>query len=330
MSDPLVSIIMPTYNRAALLPSVIASITSQDFHDFELLVVDDGSTDQTVNLVNDLHAQDPRIRLVPLPENKGIGFARQAGIQQAVGAYLALADSDDLWVAGKLRRQIDILEAHPEIDFLFADFLNINHVSGREYPGFQHCAAGMRRLVTLPLEPGLYAVQEGIASGILEDDFLAVATLVFRAAVLQKTGGYNGELRSAADHEFGFRAAACGARFAFLDCPLIYRHVYSDSDTANTINANQWVIRSLLLMRQFCLKTNRPALLKQVDAALSRTYIYLMHDYGKAGQRKQVIFTFFKAATYHFMPRMLPIFAASFAGPEITNFLKGLRGRFRK
>lgn len=95
-SAPQVSVVIPTYNRAGVLGRAITSVLSQTFPDLECIVVDDGSTDQTVVLVE--RFQDPRLRLLRLPVNKGGGHARNVGIQAARGELLAFLDNDDEWL----------------------------------------------------------------------------------------------------------------------------------------------------------------------------------------------------------------------------------------
>ena len=99
-----VSVVIPTYNRAHLLARAIHSVLTQTFSDFELIVVDDGSTDHTVEVVQGV--RDCRIRLVRLDRNCGAGRARNAGIQTARGEWVAFLDSDDEWLPRKLELQM--------------------------------------------------------------------------------------------------------------------------------------------------------------------------------------------------------------------------------
>ena len=101
---PAVSVILPTYNRMICLPRAIHSVLSQSFTDFELLVVDDCSTDGTADYLQSL--DDPRIRVLRQTCNQGPSAARNLGIQKARGAWLAFQDSDDEWLADKLAEQI--------------------------------------------------------------------------------------------------------------------------------------------------------------------------------------------------------------------------------
>lgn len=101
------SIILPTYNRAHRLEAAIDSIQQQTFQDFEIIIVDDASTDGTIALVNTI--DDPRIRLIRHPVNRGAAASRNTGISEATGRYIALLDSDDIWHPEKLQRQLDWL-----------------------------------------------------------------------------------------------------------------------------------------------------------------------------------------------------------------------------
>src|SRR5690606_851494 len=93
----LVSIIMPAFNAAGTLPESLSSVCRQDYPCWELLVIDDGSNDNTVELVAAYAQTDPRIKLLRQPSNQGVAAARNAGIAAAKGQYIAFLDSDDLW-----------------------------------------------------------------------------------------------------------------------------------------------------------------------------------------------------------------------------------------
>jgi glycosyltransferase involved in cell wall biosynthesis len=118
-----VSIILPTYNRSALLPRSIKSVLGQTYGDFELIVVDDGSQDDTAAVVAGF--ADERVRYMKLPRNRGLPAARNAGLAEARGAYLAFQDSDDEWQAEKLERQKRELDAHPDAAVVYSDMYRV-------------------------------------------------------------------------------------------------------------------------------------------------------------------------------------------------------------
>lgn len=107
----LVSIISPGYNSARFLPEMIKSVQSQTYQNWELLVlIDSGTTDNTVELVNSYSVIDPRIKLTQISEGKGLSLSRNVGLKLASGQYIAFLDSDDLWLPEKLTKQIDFMK----------------------------------------------------------------------------------------------------------------------------------------------------------------------------------------------------------------------------
>ena len=108
---PSVSVIIPTYNRAHLVGRAIRSVLDQTFQDFELIVIDDGSIDDTEAIVLDF--QDPRIHYLRHEVNRGGSAARNTGIRAARGEYVAFLDSDDEWLSEKLELQLNIIETNP-------------------------------------------------------------------------------------------------------------------------------------------------------------------------------------------------------------------------
>ena len=114
---PKVSVIIPTYNRARIVGEAIDSVLSQRYDDFELIVVDDGSTDGTEDLVS---SYLPRLTYL-YQEHQGVSAARNRGIASARGEYLSFLDSDDLWLKEKLSLQMRFMESHPECRICYTD-----------------------------------------------------------------------------------------------------------------------------------------------------------------------------------------------------------------
>ena len=117
MADPLVSIVMPTYNRAAYLPRAVRSVLAQTIERWELLVEDDGSTDASEAVLRDLQNADPRIRVNSHP-NTGPAASRNSGMARAHGAFIAFLDSDDEYHPTHLARRLRFMREHEDVDFL--------------------------------------------------------------------------------------------------------------------------------------------------------------------------------------------------------------------
>jgi glycosyltransferase involved in cell wall biosynthesis len=115
---PKVSVIIPTYNRLSMLKEAVDSVLAQDFEDMELIVVDDGSTDETAE---ELKQYGGRVKLIQHSVNRGVSAARNRGILDERGKYVAFLDSDDLWVKGKLKIQVAFLDDNPHYPLCYTD-----------------------------------------------------------------------------------------------------------------------------------------------------------------------------------------------------------------
>ena len=131
MNAPNVSIIIPTYNRSSLLPRAIASVQAQTYAGWEMLVVDDASTDSTVADVSALAAADPRIRLILNTRGPGPAGARNAGLAQCCADWVAFLDSDDRWEPQKLARFMSVAEANPAAALIGSDYWMVDRDTGR-------------------------------------------------------------------------------------------------------------------------------------------------------------------------------------------------------
>lgn len=120
MTNPLVSVIIATHNRAELLPEAVESILSQSLQDFEIIIVDDCSADNTPDVIRGLERRDPRTRSIRSEENIGPGAARNLGVNLATGEFIAIMDDDDISMPNRLERQILEFENNPDSMLVFS------------------------------------------------------------------------------------------------------------------------------------------------------------------------------------------------------------------
>lgn len=126
----LVSVIIPSYNRAFSIGRAIQSVLDQTYKNLELIIVDDGSTDNTEEVVKDF--KNPQIRYIKHKQNKGGGAARNTGIKSAKGEFIAFLDSDDQWLPSKVRKQLDIFQNSPEqTGVVFCGVYYVDYKSGK-------------------------------------------------------------------------------------------------------------------------------------------------------------------------------------------------------
>ena len=188
-SKPEITVAMPAYNAAAHLREAMDSILAQSFEDFELLVVDDGSTDNTLALAQSI--DDKRVRVERLPVNKGRPIARNMALGRARGRYLAWMDADDIAMPHRLQAQHDCLEAHPQIHICGAGVQYFGHSSALELFPEQPEAARAAALFGAPVPNGcaLLRLDAVRAFGLRYDAALARAQdMAFWADALLKVG----------------------------------------------------------------------------------------------------------------------------------------------
>ncbi len=214
---PLVSVVMPAYNRAHLIGKSVSSVLEQTLCDFELVVLDDGSSDGTPAAVR--RVSDQRIRLVELPHSGHLSRLRNLGIERARGRFVAFLDSDDLWRPDKLQRQVEALARHPQAGWSLCG-----------YEVFDKQGIRKQRLYEPNLQTqGEEAVGSIFAELIRTKTVIYTSTVVARKSALQAVGPLDESLKTS-DFEFLTRLAHRFA-VALLRLPLarIRKHPHNTS-----------------------------------------------------------------------------------------------------
>lgn len=129
MLKSLVSIIMPSYNSAKFIPTTIESVLNQAYQNWEMIIVDDTSSDSSNDIIDDFIQRDNRIKLIKLDKNSGPAIARNRAIEEAKGRYIAFLDSDDLWTPDKLSKQISFMQKH-DVALSYTGYYRIEEASG--------------------------------------------------------------------------------------------------------------------------------------------------------------------------------------------------------
>jgi glycosyltransferase involved in cell wall biosynthesis len=204
-TSPQLSVIIPTHNRAGLVADCVRSILDSGVPDLEVIVADDGSTDETREVVG---ALGPRV-IHLWQANAGPAAARNAGFERSRGALVTFLDSDDQWLAGGMSRLVDVLARHPDVPLAFADTRQGNPTDG--YRSFVETFGGAEfsRLPARIVEPGLRRLEASpFLRRLARRNVLFLGSLVMRRQVFERSGGFDPALRGAADWEFFMRLAA--------------------------------------------------------------------------------------------------------------------------
>lgn len=213
MSRPAVSVVIPAYNAAWCVRKAIESVLAQDYRDFELIVVDDGSTDDTSAVLADY---GDRIRVVR-KANEGLSSARNAGIAAALGEYVAFLDADDWWLPGKLSRQVAFMQAHPELGFT-STAARVEDPQGR-FVNLWACARWQG-----PFLDHLFGANAEVAG--------SGSAVIAKRALFEQVGGFDESLRSLEDIDMWLRLAAA-TEYGCLDEPLVVILKRPDSMSRN-------------------------------------------------------------------------------------------------
>lgn len=242
-SRPLVSVIIPTYNYGRFIGEAVASLQLQTYANWEAIVVDDGSTDNTKQVVAELARDEPRVIYVA-QENARQGAARNNGIAHARGDYFQFLDADDLIEPNKLERQLAFLEQHAEVDIVYSSVRYFSAAAGgelllsRQYSSWEDEGAWM---------PELSGHGTELLVALLRNNIMVVNAPLMRRRLIEKVGAFDKDLTPVEDWEYLIRCAISGAVFSFDDeegsRALVRAHEASAS-----LNQPRY-LRSVLLMR---------------------------------------------------------------------------------
>jgi len=211
-----VSVIIPTYNNSQVIGRAVSSAVRQTLRDIQIIVVDDGSTDNTQEIVSNL--SDSRIGYIRLAENRGSGAARNRGLQIAKGRYIAFLDSDDEWHPSKLERQVRLMESLPD-------------EWGACQVGGMIIKDGFRQAEFRPRRDLAADAFRNLALGKLT--FLTSGIMV-RSSCLESIGVFDESLRRGQDIDFLLRLFMV-YKLAVIEIPLITFHQQTDKKLGDSV-----------------------------------------------------------------------------------------------
>lgn len=211
---PLVSVVIPTYNRIYTLPASVDSVLKQTYENLELIIMDDGSTDGTKEYVESI--ADKRVRYRRADKNMGPSAARNMGAELARGEYLAFQDSDDAWEPDKLEKQMKLMLDNSELAMVYSEF--------------EFCRDG-EQTVIIPSKKIPYEEKHGdLFFYLLQYPLISTQTMLIKTKEFTVAGGFNETLQAYEDFEFSLRFAQ-NHRIGFVEEPLV-----RVNNTPNSVN----------------------------------------------------------------------------------------------
>lgn len=240
------SVILPVHNRSAVLGRAITSVLCQDWSDFELIIVDDGSRDDSVAIARSF--KDPRISVVELANNLGPAGARNVGIERASGEYLAFLDSDDEWMPIHLARAADAYARNPRIDVTYA---RMRFHRQRRHRGFPAKALGPSA--------------EEVFVSLIGGNSIGLPTVTAKKSAVVEVGGFDSRLRTLEDWDLLLRLARSGCSFEFLDETVL--EVTESEYGVNRLSGHT-IDAAILVAEKFGQSPNQPTLSKRLSGQL--------------------------------------------------------------
>ncbi|MBM3301329.1 MAG: glycosyltransferase, partial [Deltaproteobacteria bacterium] len=207
--EPLVSVIIPTYNRRNLLKETVESVRGQTFRDFEIIVVDDGSTDGTGEWL----ANQPDLRVIS-QKNQGIATSRNNGAKLAAGRWLAFLDHDDLWSHDKLAVQVEFIRKNPDVALVAA----------------RHVRLGKR--LRVPKRPTW--IKGDLLVKTYAESFIHTSSVMIRKDVFDRIRGFPKQYRFADEFDVWLNIAR-DFPIAYVDIPLVFIRFYESNTSHNRI-----------------------------------------------------------------------------------------------
>jgi glycosyltransferase involved in cell wall biosynthesis len=220
---PIISVIVPIFNAGKFLDETIQSVINQTFTDWELILVDDGSTDDSLIIASEYSKKDDRIKSLQHPGgvNLGVSCTRNLGIKYSAGTFIALLDSDDTWYRNKLEKQIDIFIRYPDISLVYHKLKTKFDLENFVFP--EICGSG-----TVGRQDYIYKKM------VRDKVWMPNSSVVFNANVLNKTGLFNEKLKYQIEDHLFFTKCTYHFKSYFLDEILGEYRIHSSSYTTNT------------------------------------------------------------------------------------------------
>lgn len=331
---PLVSVVIPAHNYAHFIGQTLECVQAQSYTHWECLVIDDGSKDNTREVVTRYAERDDRIRYI-YQSNQGSGAARNAGLRNSRGKYLQFLDADDLIEQRKLERQADYLERHAEIDIVYGGvrYFRTGHTDERLYSSWGE---------NKPWMPEISGEGENALLTLVRTPIVILAPLT-RRSVVDSVGFFDETLMPSEDWHFWIRCAAEGKRFQYedLEGTLALVRIHSTSMTANR---RQGVVNTLRMRRKVskiitdaeALELNRRRACEEqgyagirevIDGNTARGVWQLFKAGASSRHAREKMKWFFCAVAAPFAPRQqLEDIASSPASQSLSSIL---RHRFR-
>lgn len=279
-----VSVVIPTYNRAYIILEAVESVLTQTYRDFEIIIIDDGSTDNTPEIIRDI--QDKKIRYIRHERNQGCSAAYNSGIAAASGDLIGFLDSDDIWKPDYLEQQVDFLKRHPEVGAVFTDTEILT--------GSEHVPSLIALMRSFPrLLPADTEARESVVTGrqmylcLLEEVPIKPSAVIVRRELFGRAGTFDENWPSGTDWELFLRFSRSTC-FGYINRALVVQRRTPDATHQKFREQDKVFLLKVFLREKTSLRNDREALLA-VNRGISSHCNNLAWQYLHSGESKKSI-----------------------------------------
>lgn len=321
-NSAMVSVVIPTYNCGDYIEETLKSVLDQDYSRLEIIIVDDGSTDRTRDVVTAFDSA--RVTYLYQSNSGGPSGPRNIGIQRARGRYIAFIDADDIMLPGKLKRAVQLLDREPTLGLVFANFVKFDELN-EQHPGtFLDSYEYFLSLPKKKIDDSQYIIKaEAAYDGLLSENYIGTSGVVVPKEVLQCVGPFDEGLEGAEDYDMWLRITSA-YNIGFID---MIGHRYRMRTNSITSKGDEKLVpHSIAVMRKQLEKHLSDTALKKVRRRLSRHLFALGYCYQLTEKftlaRKYYLLSLREA---HYWLSWKGLFVTLF-GVHLVRFLKNVRG----
>jgi len=263
---PLVSVLMPSYNHERFISEAIESVLSQSFNDFELIIIDDASKDESKQIIENFRKKDNRIKAIYHERNMGIARTVNDGVERAKGKFIAFFSSDDLWVKDKLKKQLEVLKRNEDL-IVWSEGLIIDSEGKPTGETFTQ------------------GVPERKKSGYILEELLKGNFICGQSVILKRENlgdiRHDGQLKYLNDYKFMVDLAS-RYEYYFIPEPLVSYRKHGDN-VANLADKEDWIKDEIVVRKYFLQKYSN----KISNKVKSKLFLTMSYRYSRIGERRK-------------------------------------------
>ncbi len=216
--NPLVSVIIPVYNGEKYVQECLESVYQQTYRPIEVIIVDDGSTDNSLQAVKKV----PGEKKIIAQQNRDVSHARNTGVSNAAGEFIAFLDQDDIWHHEKLEKQVQVFQAELEVDLIFTDLIKFNEEGKMRHPKDRH------RYASKLNDENLFAM-------LVRKNVLMPSAVMVKKEGFVKAGMFDPQFKTCGDYEMWLRMASKNMKFRYVAEPLTMYRYHSKNVSKQTL-----------------------------------------------------------------------------------------------